>query len=214
MTTTEHSEELHQRSSLYRLLAQLYRREVKLDLAQRLVETNLLEDLAGDGYDLEPGSLSDPEALRDLGREYTRIFIGPGKHVAPYGSVHHPRDLKKGQLWGSTTTWVRRFATDHGLSFEGPTYDGIPDHIGHELELFARLLSGQADALAAGDTELAGRLENSQRHLYTRQLSRWVPIFCDKVQEQAARPFYGELARLTVDLLNDEGERIGEAATS
>ncbi len=208
--SVETTEVLRERASIYRLLAQLYRHEVKGEIARRLVDTELLKDLAQDGYDLEPAAIADADELAKLGREYTRIFLGPGKHVAPYGSVHHPRDLKKGQLWGSTTTWVRRFASDHGMTFEGPGYDGIPDHIGHELEFFSKLMTGQADALDADDDERAGRLENSQRHLYEKQLSRWVPVFCNKVRREAQRPFYGELARLTQDLLDDEGERVGE----
>jgi TorA maturation chaperone TorD len=196
--------EAAQRASLYRLLALLYRQEVTPELGERLRESGMLDLLEGQGYDLERDALADPEELTQLRREYTRVFIGPGKHVSPCGSVHHPDDPKKGQLWGDTTVKIHRFAKDHGLSFEGPGYNGIPDHISHELELFAKLLEGRARAEESGDDERAGRIHNSEQYLIREQLGRWAPEFCRKVAEAATRPFYAEISRLTTVLLEEE----------
>lgn len=201
------AQDLSTRASTYRLLAQLYRREISPDMAASLVEAGVLDLLVDEGYDLEPDAMAEPQALTKLRREYTAIFLGPGEHVAPYGSVHHPDEAGKAQLWGQTTQWVHRFAGDHGVKFEGPTYDGIPDHVGHELELFALLLDGQAQALDEDDAERAERLVNSQALLHRTQLARWVPIFCERVRAKAKRPFYAELARVTSDLIELEAPR-------
>lgn len=128
--------------------------------------------------------------------------------MAPYGSVHHPGDPKKGQLWGDPSVWVRRFVKAHGLKLEGDAYDGIPDHIGHELELMAQLVAAELRARQAEDTAGAERLRGSQRALLFEQLLRWVPGFCQLVQDAAKLPFYDAVARLTVDLLDAERARL------
>lgn len=201
--------ELKERAATYRLLAELYRKELTEPLAKRIIDTQVLDSLARYGYE-RPDDFLDKDSLRSLRLEFTRVFLGPGKHVQPYGSVHHPDDQKKGQLWGETTTKVRVFAKEHGLTFEGKAYDGMPDHIGHELELFALLLEGEAEAVASDETEKAERLENSQRYLHGEHLSRWIPLFCNKVEKETDG-LYAAIARLTRDLLGDEGERLAEA---
>ena len=203
------SRDLGQRATIYRLLAMLYRTEITAELGKKLNETGTLDLLESEGYDLESAALLDAEELTELRREYTRVFLGPGKHVSPYGSVYHPDDPKKGNLWGKSTSRIQVFAKDHGLEFKGEKYDGIPDHVAHELELYAKLLDGQAQALENGDEDKAERILNSEQYLYREDLSRWIPLFCAAVQKAARRPFYAEIARLTVVLLEEEGARHG-----
>jgi len=227
-TTTERQDacatagDLRERAATWRLLAQLLRREIDPGMARLLLESGLPDLLARQGYDLGPARLRGDDALRRLRQEYTKVFVGPGPHVSPYGSVHHPDDHKRGQLWGDTTTWMHRFVKDLGLRFEGAAYDGMPDHVGHELEVFAILLEREADAVeGAPDPEGAGggpgtadgdrleRIRHAQRLLWGRQLSRWVPTFCDRVEGRAPGAFYGELARLLRDLVDSERGRLG-----
>ncbi len=210
MPTIKEPEELSGRAAVYRLLAQVYRKEVSSELATALRDSELLTLLRAEGYDVGEDLPADKEQLIELRREFSKTFIGPGPHVAPYGSVHHPDDPKRGRLWGDTTTQIRRFATEHGLKFEGDGYDGIPDHIGHELELFAILIDAEASALE--DEEKAERLRNSQRYLLRSHLGRWVPTFCHQVQAKSKSPFYRGVASLTKDLLGDEGDRLAAQA--
>ena len=212
-TTTQEPIELSQRAALYRLMALLYRNEVTPELGSKLTRSGTLGLLEREGYDLEREALADADELTAIRREFSRVFMGPGKHVSPYGSVHHPDDSKSGSLWGETTSRVHRFAKDHGLEFAGKGYDGIPDHVAHELELYAKLLEGRAQAIEDGDDEGAERILNSERYLYRQDLSRWVPHFCRKVRRAAQRPFYAELARLTEVLLDEEGARHGVSGT-
>ena len=150
--------------------------------------------------------------MERLKTEFVRVLVGPGPHVHPYGSVHHPGDPKKGRMWGDTTVWVRRFAIEHGLGFEGKSYDGIPDHVGHELEIYAHLVEAELGALADGDEPKTRRLRNSAKLFLDKQLLRWVPSFCAKVQTMAELPFYRELARLTADVLELERRRLAAHA--
>ena len=208
-STTTQPLALIERAALYRLMATLYRSEVTEELGDKLASSGTLGLLQREGFDLEQEALADADELTAIRREYSRVFLGPGKHVPPYGSVHHPDDTRQGNLWGNTTSRIRRFAKDHGLEFGGQSYDGIPDHVAHELELYAKLLESQAGALQDGDDERAERILNSERYLYRQDLSRWVPPFCRKVRQAARRPFYAELARLTEVLLEEEGARHG-----
>ncbi len=201
-----------QRAAAWRLIAHLYRREVDQDLARRVLTAGLLDVMALTGLPVPDGCMASPEALGALRVEYTRVFIGPGAHAVPYGSVHHPDDPRRGQLWGSTTQWFRRFAMDHGVTLEGEAYDGIPDHVSHELELYSQLLWARVQAREAEDAARLGRLDHSISLLYHRQLVRWIPIFLDRV-DAVARPgsFYFQLAGLTRALLEAEGELVEPA---
>ena len=88
--------ELKERAATYRLLAQMYRKELTEPLAKRLVDTKVLDSLSRYGYQ-RPDDFVAKDSLSALRHEFTRVFLGPGKHVAPYGSVHHPDDKKKGE---------------------------------------------------------------------------------------------------------------------
>ncbi len=201
-------DELQGMANVCRLAAQLFRQELTPAQVAALGARSTLQLLSERGYDLDTAKLLDPDFLTELRIEYARIFIGPGTHVLPYGSMHHPDDPKRGRLWGDTTTWVRRFVKDHGVDFGRSHYDGIPDHVGHELEFYAQLLDAEHQAMQDGEEDKVGRLNHSQKMLLGEHLLRWIPPFCDKVREAAKLDFYSVLARLTQDVLVLEAERL------
>lgn len=206
------AESLRYRANIYRFLAQTYRRELSGDVAEALADSGILDLLEESGYAVDPDNFTDQERLQELAADYTGVFIGPRPRVSPYGSVHHPDDLKKGRLWGDTTVWVKRFMEDHGVTLTGDKYDGIPDHVGHILEFFSMLLDGEAIALEAGDRERAVRLSQSRQLLLQKQLGRWVPAFCKKVEERASSGFYRGVASITAELLAEEQSGLGQVA--
>lgn len=214
MENTQRIEELKSRAATYILLAHLFKQEVTQQLVEQMNEHGLFTLLEENEYDIKSEKLKNRDFIDKLAIEFSRIFIGPGPHISPYGSVHHPDDLKTGRLWGDTTVWVRIFIKDHGLKFEGKGYDGIPDHISCEFEFFSLLINKEIETRERGDSEKTKRFLNSQRIFLTEQLSKWVPVFCDRVQEKSELPFYKEIARFTTDLLEMEKERLspqGEA---
>jgi TorA maturation chaperone TorD len=204
-------ETLQSTAGIYRILAQLYRRELTPALASELQDAGFWDGLERGGYAIEKDKLSDDEFIRSLAIEYSKIFIGPAGHLAPYGSVHHPDDPKKGSLWGDTTIWVRRFVLDHGLKFEGKSYDGIPDHISHEFEFLSHLLKKEAALREEGRTEKADEILYAEQLFFKEQVAKWIPSFSGKVQKKATLKFYGEVARLTADIVELEKERLGLA---
>jgi TorA maturation chaperone TorD len=215
MTTSKNKDrskldDLNNLAAIYRLLSHFYRKEVSPSLVQKLDKSGLLDELERLGYNIDSQKLKDSAFLNDLALEYAKVFIGPGPHLSPYGSIYHPDDQKKGRLWGDTTKWVRRFIMDHGLEFDGKAYDGIPDHISHELEFFSRLAEAEAKARQAGEEEKVERLLNSQRKFFNEQLNKWIPLFCAKVSSSARLSFYKEIARLTNDIIEMEKTRLDE----
>ncbi len=201
---------LSARGALYRLLAHLYRREPTLALAERLCQTGLVDTLVEAGFHMEAIRDPDDDKIAWLRREYARVFLAPGPHVSPYGSVHHPADPKKGRLWGDTTVQVKRIMTALGVSLKGDAYDGIPDHIGHLAELVALLYEGEAAARVGGDEGRAERLARTRALVARDHLHPWVPDFCDKVMAVDEGGFYGELARLTKELVREEPAEAAE----
>lgn len=208
MTTTESPVN---RANIYRFLSHIFRRELSGSVAASLASSGVLELLEEDGFAVGSTDFANEARLKELSADYTRVFLGPGPHVSPYGSVHHPDDLKRGRLWGDTTVWVKRFIADHGVGLEGEKYDGIPDHVGHLLEFFSLLIEGEAKASEEGDAEKVARLTNSQRLLVEKQLGRWIPEFCRKVQSRASSGFYRGVAHLTAELVAVEQVRLGRA---
>lgn len=192
-----------ERAALWRLLAGLFRREVDESHAERIRRARLPEGMADSGY-----PLPDPElrALPGLRAEFMRVFVGPGPHASPYGSVHHPDDLRRGHLWGTTTVLFHALASAHGLEIEGGTRDSVPDHVAHELELYARLLAVRGRARLTGDEDRVQRLDHSVSHLYHLHLERWIPPFLARVASVAGPgSFYAQVAGLTRALLAAEG---------
>ena len=200
--------EIQGTANVCRLAAQLFRQELTAELVAALDARGALQLLSDKGYDLDTAKLFDADFLKGLRIEYARIFIGPGTHVHPYGSMHHPDDPKRGRLWGDTTIWLRRFVKDHGVDFGRSHYDGIPDHVGHELEFYAQLLDAEHQAAQAGDQDKVSRLNHSEKMLLGEHMLRWIPPFCDRVSEAANLDFYAVLARLTQDVLALEAERL------
>jgi len=203
-TTQDRISDLRNRMGIYRVLAEVIRKEITRNLADGMARAGFFRTLAEAGYSINGDAFRNDSFLQELRVEFTRVFHGPGPHVAPYGSVHHPGDPKRGRLWGDTTIWVRRFVKDHGLEFGGKG-DKTPDHIGHEFEFFSRLLEREAKALEDGDEETADRLRNSRTLFFREQLEKWVPIFCQKVLDRAEVPFYHGMAKVTSDLIQTEG---------
>ncbi len=188
-----------QRSNIYGLLATLYRQEPTCDLLEQIRTPEFLEVLSHWGGELEDDFLNRPEGelLEEMAVEYTRLFLGPGRHVSPHESVHHEReDGKWGQLWGASTVEVRKFIEGTGLRYE-TGYQGLPDHISVELEFLEALTRREEEAWKQDDEEGARRCLDVERRFLDENLLRWVVPFCDKVIAAAELSFYRSLASLT-----------------
>jgi TorA maturation chaperone TorD len=201
-----------QRSDIYGLLAAVFRQEITSDLLQQLKDPQFLGVLSSLGIDLNNGFFNQPEKelLEDLAVEYAHLFLGPGKHISPHESVHHKKDdAQGGLLWGESTVEVKKFIESAGLQYTDQ-YKGLPDHISVELEFMQQVLHREEQAWAAEDKEMAQLCLHNEKKFIEEHLARWVPIFCEKVIQEADLPFYREMARLTQTFIEFEQQELNK----
>ncbi len=194
------------RSNIYGFLSTIFKEEVDSELLDQLRDPEFSGVLAGLGVQLDGKFWDKPEEdiLLDLAVEYTRLFLGPGKHISPHESVHKGSE---GLLWGDSTVAVNKFyeKCEYGLS---PKYKGIPDHIAVELELMQHLTRRESEAWGEGDRVKAMKSRRLQKRFLSEHLTKWAPAFCEKVEGSAELPFYKNFAELTRLFIESEYEEV------
>ena len=154
------------------------------------------------------GGMTD-EAFDEIRADYTRLFIGPARVVAPpWESVHFNEERLTFQAQTlDVRAWYRRF----GLQADKLNHEP-DDHIGLEFAFLAHL--AQLGAAEENQVELE-RVLDAQRAFITEHPGRWVPRWCDLVSAEAHTDLYkgfallarGTLAQVAAALqLNHGGE--------
>ncbi len=199
-----------ERSNLYGFLAMIYRAEPTTAVVRELGKPGFRRALEQAGVSLDAGFAERPDddLVRELAVEYTRLFVGPGKHIPPYEGVR-----TEGVLWGKSTTAVAKFIEGCGFAYK-PEFHGLPDHIAVELEFMGEITRREAAAWESGDGVEAANCVRIEREFMAFHLSRWAPGFCDEVAERTTSPFYGEMAALTADFIYSEIEEIERLTAS
>ena len=194
------------RSDIYGLLASVYRQEVTSDLIQQIKDPQFLGILSDLGTERLDTFLQKPEneLLGDLAVEYARLFLGPGKHISPHESVHHQReDGQWGKLWGASTAEVKKLIEATGLSYSDD-FKGLPDHITVEFEFMQQLTLCEEQAWEETDTDKVTTCRQVEKKFIEEHLVRWIPVFCEKVIQEAELPFYRAVAALTRSFIEFE----------
>jgi TorA maturation chaperone TorD len=205
-----HVERAGQRINVYGLLARVYRKEILPDFLGQIRSPQLKGALSALGAELGDDFFSRPEEelLEDLGVEYTRLFLGPGRHIPANESVHHERkDGDWGSLWGASTVEVKKFIETSGLHYKDEFTD-MPDHISVEFEFMQKVIEKEREAWEEGDSERALYCLKMQKMFIDDHLIKWVPQFCGKVVSAAELSFYREMARITGNFIEFEKENI------
>jgi TorA maturation chaperone TorD len=194
------------RSYSYGFLSIVYLQEPTMEFIKSLRESNILDVLNKSDlrFDKKINNDVSDKHLNDLVLEYTRLFIGPGKHISPYESVYRDNE---DALWSETTVEVKNFIESLGLEYSC-NWSGLPDHIGVELEFMQRLTCQEKEAWAQEDKKQAIRYLEFEKRLIDEHLSQWVPIFCNKVKEEARTAFYREMAELTRQFIDFDSKLI------
>ncbi len=202
----EINETAENRTNTYGFLSIVYLQEPTREFIKTLIESNILDVLNRSDLNFNkqsPNDVSDKH-LNDLVLEYTRLFIGPGKHVSPYESVYRN---SCDALWSETTVEVKNFIELSGLEYSS-SWSGLPDHIGVEFEFMQRLTSHENEAWTNNNKNSAIRCLEFEKKFIDKHLSQWVPIFCDKVKEETRTAFYREMAELTKQFIDFDSELI------
>ncbi|RJQ48152.1 MAG: hypothetical protein C4538_04295 [Nitrospiraceae bacterium] len=207
----EMSELASQRSSVYGFLARVYSRELNSALLNRIQDPRFMGVLFDLEVQLGDEFFSRPkhELLENLAVEYTRLFLGPGRHISPHESMHHQRnDGDWGKLWGASTVEVKKFIESAGLHYK-PEYTGLPDHISVELEFMQVLTKEESRAWNRNDMDRVHYCCQIEKKFMNEHLLKWVHIFCNKVISDAGMSFYREIAAITKNFMELENEELG-----
>ncbi len=194
------------RSYSYGFLSIVYLQEPTREFIKSFRESNLLDVLNKSDLLFNRTINNDvsDKHLNNLVLEYTRLFIGPGKHISPYESVYRDNE---DALWSETTVEVKNFIESLGLEYSY-NWSGLPDHIGVELEFMQRLTCHEKEAWTQEDKKQAIHCLEFEKRFVDEHLSQWVPTFCDKVKEETRVAFYGEIADLTRQFIDFDSKLI------
>ena len=130
-------------------------------------------------------------SAQDLLVEYTKLFIGPFKTLAPpYSSLY----FGSTELMNDETVWVMSCYKKAGLEFNRELND-VPDHVAVETEFMYYLIHHEIKALDAGNRESALAFWENQKEFFDRHYEKWVPQFCAKVAAETENEYYTTLSK-------------------
>ncbi len=191
------ADETSYQAELYRLMAQLLRFPddglascvgalrgmFTQDADEQRILANMERALAGEGL-----------SLQDLEVDYTALFIGAFKMMAPpYASYYLDGER---QLGGPSTVAVERVYRDCGLVLaQNPKQPG--DHLAVMLEFLFELLRRSV-------AEHDPALENQARAFFRTYVMGWVGELGEAVRAFAKTPFYAALGELLPLVLVDD----------
>lgn len=127
----------------------------------------------------------------DLLVEYTRLFIGPAKMMAPpYSSLYFGSEYT---LMNDETYWVMNFYERMGLRYDEKIKD-VPDHVAIETEFLYYMIFLETKAFQKKDLKKAKRTWRNQSEFFNKHYKKWVPEFCKKITENTKSEYYKLLA--------------------
>jgi TorA maturation chaperone TorD len=185
----------HKRANSYKLLSECYYlpdSKLMNTIADAAQTDRFFVDIA---HHVQPNF--DLELLKI---DYTRLFVGPFKLLAPpYGSFY----LEDKKLMGDSTIDVKKCYDDEGLDI---VIKDAPDHIIMELEFLYYLVAKQIEATKDGNLQMLQTCQQKQYSFLQVHLGRWLPAFAENIQKNAQTEFYGDLARLTETFVQEDLE--------
>jgi TorA maturation chaperone TorD len=175
-----------QRADSYKLLSECYYLpdNALIQKVADVAQTDLF--FAG----LETCIPSDLE-LESLKIDYTRLFVGPFKLLAPpYGSVY----LEDNRVMGASTLDVRSCYESEGMDI---VIKEAPDHIAVELEFMYYLAVKQIEAIKEDNLQNIRSNQDKQYYFLATHLAMWVSELTENIEKNAQTEFYRKLASLT-----------------
>lgn len=171
------------------------------EVAKEQVEALLGPDSRGAAAQRRLAALVSDEGLAPrLPGEYTRLFVGPAKPVAPlWESVFRDPDEL---LFQQSTLAVRQAYRSAGFKASaGPSQ--ADDHLAIELDFMATLASESADAAEAGDIGRARLLMRHGSAFLANHLNLWLGPLEERLLRdipESASDFYPLVITYTIEL--------------
>ena len=196
-------EMLENRAFMYKMLSQIYKKEISKEFYARLSELKFPpqdeDDELAQGYREFEAFFTKKhlDPITDLAVDYARVFLGAGVLdgvcAFPYESVYTSESKLVMQ---EARDEVVAIYADFGLGKD----DGLDvpeDHVGLELEFMAFLCERAIEALNSDDTKRAKELLNAQADFLQNHLLNWAPKFTDDIRKCAQSPLYIAVSKIT-----------------
>lgn len=135
------------------------------------------------------------DTLRD---EYTRLFLGPNKLIAPPWESSYLNGGR--QLFQESTLEVRKIYLDHDV-VPAEYRKVADDHIALELGFMAMLAQEMADAGETGAQEALAAAARKSESFLTGHMLTWAGRWADDMQQAKGTGFYPAAAALIVAFL-------------
>lgn len=175
-----------QRADSYKLLSECYHLPDNA-LIRKVVDAAQADHFFAELKACIPSDLK----LESLKIDYTRLFVGPFKLLAPpYGSVY----LEDNRIMAESTIDVGKWYEKEALNV---VINGPPDHIAMELEFMYYLAVKQIQATKEENPQDIQLYQKKQKLFLCSHLAGWLPLFTENVQKHAQTEFYRKLAKLT-----------------
>lgn len=138
--------------------------------------------------------------------EYLRLFVGPATPLAPpWESVYVSAS---GSLFTKDTLGVRAFYREFGFRACGYPREA-DDHLATELTFMAELCKEELAALQAADWCRAAWLHEGQSRFLEEHPMRWMPLFAERLFQQAPDSCYAVLSKAVCDYVRlDRSSRL------
>jgi putative dimethyl sulfoxide reductase chaperone len=197
---------------LFRILGKLLNELPQYEEIRNLIQENIFNELPFGGEQpesdegtvlLEKWSNLYKETFTDqdfdeLRSDYTRLFIGPGKVLAPpWESVYYSEERL---IFQEQTLKVREWYRRFGLESE-KLHNEPDDHIGLELAFLTHLAGLALQVLQDKDSEKLDKILDAKRQFLKAHPLKWAPYWQEEVEKHAQTDFYRGLALLTVGAL-------------
>ncbi len=188
----------------FRFLCQVYLEVPSEKFVEEMIKNNLFFEwpVAEDQKSISKGlkilqdfcSQYQSVKIESLQRDYTQLFIGLEKILAPpYASVYLSENHL---LYEQPVLDVRQFYKKFGLSVN-PMNKVPDDHIGFELYCLSFLLENAVQAAEQNDMRKFDGYQAALREFLSNHLNTWLPSFLPLVEEKAETAYYRGVALLT-----------------
>lgn len=203
------------RQWFYDFLGKSFYEEPNQTRLKEAFNINIFESFKGqddesqsEGVDLVLSSLKDIETMEEkdfkkIKEEYNRLFVGPGKLVAPpWGSVYLSEERI---IFDEHTLSVRDFYKSWGISVNRKNKEP-DDHIGFELEFMSIMCRKSIDAIRENDMDKLKDLLEAQKSFLQDHLLKWTDQFFQVIFKYSEENFFKGLALFTSEYLNMDKE--------
>jgi TorA maturation chaperone TorD len=143
----------------------------------------------------------DEEVLTNLSRDWTRLFRGVVRDgiLPPYESLYRTDKLHK-----KPSQEVNRLFSKMGIRVPEEWHQPS-DYIGVELDFMRLLCEREEEERKNIEMDALRQVLKLEYSFIEEHLALWVPLFCEKMFQQAHADYYRGVARLTTGLVAYDG---------